>query len=79
VSDMNKRTATISARVTPELEAQIQAIALARDTTVSDLTYQALSDLAARERRAFEQLSRAFGVGQDLPGVPGVPTGAGHE
>lgn len=41
---MDKRTEILSARISSELLAQIQAIALAHDTTISDLTCQCLSD-----------------------------------
>lgn len=65
---MCKRTATVSARLTPELEAQIQVIALADDITVSDLIYRLLSDHAAVARARWEKLKPAFGERQDLPG-----------
>jgi hypothetical protein len=67
---VEKRTATISSRVPSELEAQIQAIALARDVTVSDLICHALADLVECERRTYERLRPAFEAAPDLPGRP---------
>jgi hypothetical protein len=66
---VDKRTETLSARIPSDLLAQIQAIAMAHDTTVSDLTCQCLTELAAKERLRYEKLSAAFGIGQGLPGT----------
>lgn len=65
---MEKRTSTISARVPSDLEHQLQQIALAHDTTLSDLICQALTDLADRERARYQKLRRAFEAEQDLLG-----------
>lgn len=65
---MEKRSATISARITPELEGVAQAIADAYDQSVSDLIFDLLVERAEKERRVFENLKRAFAVGEDLPG-----------
>lgn len=67
---MEKRTATISARVPAELEYQLQQIALAHDTTLSDLVCRALNELAEKERAHYLRLKRAFEGGKDLPGKP---------
>lgn len=74
---MDKRTATVSSRIPAELELQVQAIALARDVTVSDLICSALAEVVDRERRTYHRLRTAFEVGQDLPGLPsdGSPHG----
>ena len=66
--DVDKRTATISARVPSELEHQLQQIALAHDTTLSDLVCRALADLAATERARYLKLRAAFEGETDLPG-----------
>jgi predicted transcriptional regulator len=67
--EMEKRTQTISARVTVELERQLQGIALAHDTTLSDLVYRALQDLAETERSRYLKLRSAFEGEQDLSGL----------
>jgi len=67
---MDKRTATVSSRIPPELESQVQAIALARDVTVSDLICSALAEVVERERRTYHRLRSAFEDRQDLPGKP---------
>lgn len=69
--DDMKRTQTLSVRCTAELEAQLQAIALAHDVSLSTLINEALEQLAARERRRYEQLRRAFGANEDLPSERG--------
>ena len=63
---MDKRSSTISARVTPELEHQLQQIALARDTTVSDLNCAAMTEVAERERTLYIRLRCAFEETPDL-------------
>lgn len=70
---MDKRSATVSARVTPELEAQVQAIALAREQTVSDLIHHALLELVERERLIYQRLSRAFTAPPDLSDLSRLP------
>ena len=62
------RSETVSARISESLLNEIHAIALARDTTVSDLICQSLEEVARRERRAYEKLRSVFGAHQDLPG-----------
>ena len=64
---MAKRTSTLSVRVTPELEAQLSAIAEARRTTTSGLINDELMGLVERERLAYYRLKAAFEVSQDLP------------
>ena len=66
---MDKRTATVSSRIPAELELQVQAIALARDVTASDLICSALAELVERERRTYHRLSAAFCERQDLPSI----------
>lgn len=75
---MDKRTATVSSRIPAELELQVQAIALARDVTVSDLICSALAEVVDRERRTYHRLRTAFEVGQDLPGIPQKNAAAGE-
>jgi antitoxin component of RelBE/YafQ-DinJ toxin-antitoxin module len=60
------RSETVSARISESLLAEVQAIALARDTTVSDLICQSLEEVAQRERRAYEKLRAVFEAHQDL-------------
>lgn len=68
---MEKRSAHISARIPCDLETQIQAIAQARDTTVSDLICCALMDLVEVERSRYFKLRTAFEGKPDIPGIPG--------
>lgn len=68
---MDKRSATISIRVPTELEHQLQAIAAARETTLSDLGFQQLSAFVEGERSRYLKLRQAFESGQDLSGQPG--------
>ncbi len=63
----DKRSATISIRVTSELESQLQAIAIAHDTTLSDLAFRALLEVAERERTRYLKLRAAFEACPDLP------------
>ena len=72
---MDKRTATVSSRIPAELESQVQAIALARDVTVSDLICTALAEVVERERRTYHRLRSAFEERQDLPDIPGQNSG----
>lgn len=76
---MDKRTETISSRITPELLHQAQQIALARDITLSDLVFQQLEALAEAERARYLKLRQAFECSPDLPGglgyIDDAPTG----
>lgn len=74
---MDKRTATVSSRIPPELESQVQAIALAHDVTVSDLICSALAEVVERERRTYHRLRTAFEAEQDLPGISQKNTAEG--
>ena len=67
---MDKRTETVSARITPELLQQLYGIALARDVTISDLINTCLAQDAERERERYLRLRRAFESAPDLPGLP---------
>jgi hypothetical protein len=69
---MDRRSETISSRVTKELLAQVQAVCIARDTTVSDLTFMALTDLVERERQTYLRLSAVFGADQGLQNGDGT-------
>ncbi len=73
---MEKRSSHISARIPADLEAMALAVAQARDTTLSDLVCQALTDLVEAERSRYLKLRPAFEPGQDIPGLPGVSTHA---
>ena len=68
MAPMDKRTATSSYRLTPELEHQIQQIALAQDVTVSDLTFQTMQAMANAEFSRYLKLRAAFEANPDLPG-----------
>lgn len=70
---MEKRTATVSARIPEGLEQQLHAVALARDTTLSDLICSALADLVEVERSRYLKLRPVFEQGQDIPGKPIYP------
>jgi predicted HicB family RNase H-like nuclease len=66
---MNKRTATISFRVSPELEARLQATANARNVTLSDLMNQVAVDFDEHQAAIFLKLQAAYGPAQDLSGL----------
>lgn len=70
---MEKRTATVSARIPADLEQKLHAVALARDTTLSDLICSALADLVEVERSRYLKLRPVFEQGQDIPGKPIFP------
>jgi hypothetical protein len=69
-SALDKRVATVSARIPADLELQLQAIAQSRDTTLSDLIYQALAAMVEAEHSRYLKLRSAFEPVQDLPGKP---------
>lgn len=71
MSDMDKRTETVSFRLPESLYRQLQAIALARDVTLSDLVCTAMAEEVERARVAYLRLRPAFEDRQDLPGTPG--------
>lgn len=68
---MDKRTATVSARITPERERDARAIAMANDLSLSDLIDECLAERIERERQYALRLSAALGINQDLPGKHG--------
>lgn len=70
-TDMDKRSATISIRVPPELEHQLQMIAAARETTLSDLGCQQLALFVEGERFRYLKLREAFEGERDLPDQSG--------
>ena len=72
---MDKRSATISARVTPELERVLEVLALARDTTLSDLVFTELLRVADREHARYLKLQQAFGAVTDKQGLPDTNSG----
>lgn len=67
----DKRSATVSARVSPELELASRTLASADGRTLSDLIEHLLSDYVAAKRRAYLELRSVFGDGEDLPGKHG--------
>ena len=69
-SALDKRIATVSARIPAALEFQLQAIAQARDTTLSDLIYQALAAMVEAEHSRYLKLRPAFEPGLDLSDKP---------
>ena len=67
---MDKRSAHLSTRVTPELEIAARAIAdLDHGGSVSDLLCSLLEEHVRAKREAFLQLSRVFGAREDLPDI----------
>lgn len=62
-----KRTDTLSLRCSPSLRRKLEASAIARDTTLSDLLFQLAVEHAERERMLYERLGAAYAVNQDLP------------
>jgi len=69
---MDKRTATVSSRIPAELEAQVQAIALARDVTVSDLICSALAEVVEQDLSGISQKNTAEGA-QTPPAAASTP------
>ena len=67
MSDMAKRTSTLSVRCTAELEDKLTAIAMANGTSLSSLINEQLEHLAEREHRRYQQLKRAFEINEGLP------------
>ena len=68
---MDKRTETRSFRLTPELDRQLELIAIARDMTVSDLVYQHCLALAKEEHVRYLKLRQAFESMPDVPSASG--------
>ena len=71
---MDKRSATVAFRTFEDALHGLQQIAVARETTVSDLMHQAALDIIERERRLYLTLDRIYGQGkglQDLSGLQG--------
>ena len=66
---MDKRSDTVSFRLPPAMRRQLEAVALAHETTLSDLIYQLALERLERERRAYERLHEAFAANQGLPGL----------
>jgi predicted transcriptional regulator len=64
---MDKRSSTISIRITPELEHQLQQIAAANDTTISSLVCDLCLAHVEDQRRRYEKLRAAFEDFKDLP------------
>lgn len=67
-NDMNKRTELISIRVTPELEADLRALAADGDTTVSSIGFTLLLEFRERKREEYLKLKRVFGDDQGILG-----------
>jgi hypothetical protein len=65
---MDKRSATLSCRVTPEMALAAGRLAELDGASVSDLLCRLLEREIAERQRAYLQLSRVFGQGNDLPG-----------
>lgn len=68
---MDKRSSTVSARIPAELETQLQAIAMVRGQTLSDLIFHALSSVCQEERERYLRLKLAFEALPDLRDKPG--------
>ena len=67
----DKRSATVSARVSPELEVAAKILASADGRTLSDLIEHLLADYVASKRKAYLELRSVFGDATDLPGKHG--------
>lgn len=65
---MDKRSATVSARIPSELERQLQAVAAVRGVTLSDLVFHCLDALVEEERDRYLKLRSAFEGAPDKPG-----------
>jgi hypothetical protein len=63
---MEHRTDTVSFRLEPTLRRRLEAVALARETTVSDLIHSWAVAGVEQERLHYERLSAVFGINQDL-------------
>jgi hypothetical protein len=66
--DTAKRSATVSARIPADLEAALQQMALAENTSVSDLICGVLVQAVAVEQRRYLLLKSAFEQLPDLQG-----------
>ena len=64
---MEKRSSTVSARIPSDLEFQLQAIALVRCETMSDLIFHALVALVQEERDRYLKLRHVFDGAPDIP------------
>jgi len=67
---MDKRTATVSARISPELEIAARAVAQLDNRTLSDLIEHLLAAHVDAKRSAYLELRSVFGDGEDLRGKP---------
>lgn len=63
---MNKRTAHVTAAVTPELEIAAKAMAALEGVTLSDLINRLLMEHIEEKRRIYLSLSSIFSNTQDL-------------
>jgi predicted transcriptional regulator len=79
--EMDKKTEHMTFRLTPELKAQVEALALAHDTSPSSIVFDAVSSRIQTELQHVLRLAAAFGVAQGLPGgLPsGLPGGGGDD
>lgn len=66
--DLAKRSATVSSRIPAELELALQQMALAENTSVSDLICRVLVETVATEQRRYLLLKQAFDQLPDLQG-----------
>ena len=65
--DLEKRTATISARIPDSLEGALQRLAEVKGGSLSDLIYQVLLEYVAEEQWRYQKLKTAFDNLPDLP------------
>ena len=62
----DKRTETISAKISVDLERQARAVAEANDISLSELVMECLAERVDREMRYVSKISAALHVNQDL-------------
>lgn len=75
---MEKRTEHLSFCTTPEIAAQLRAIAAVRDLSPSALMAELAAAACARERDHYLILSRVFAGAPDIAGKPDL-VGADHD
>jgi hypothetical protein len=63
----DKRTETISAKISSELERQARAVADANDISLSELVMECLIERVEKEMRYAMKINAALAVNQDLP------------
>lgn len=75
-SEMDKRTDTLSVRVTPEIRRQFDAFAAADEVSLSEYLFRMMIEHSEKKRVAYDRLTAAFAATQDLPRKQSTREGA---